>query len=95
MRSFTSYGAFVDIGGVDALLHVSDISWSRINQPADVLTLGQEIGHMLLNTGGHTTVNRNLMNNGTNVTPEQCQRMNANLTRLFGDAEVADPGPPS
>ena len=50
---------------------------------------------MLLNTGGHTTVNRNLMNNGTQVTPEQCQLMNANLTRLFGDAEVADPGPPT
>lgn len=43
VRSLTSYGAFVDIGGVDALLHVSDISWSRVNQPADVLTLGQEV----------------------------------------------------
>ena len=43
VRSLTSYGAFVDIGGVDALLHVSDISWSRINQPADVLTVGQEV----------------------------------------------------
>ncbi|MEJ7598377.1 MAG: hypothetical protein WKG01_10740 [Kofleriaceae bacterium] len=38
---------------------------------------------------------RNLMNNGTQVTPEQCQLMNANLPRLFGDAEVPDPGPPS
>jgi small subunit ribosomal protein S1 len=43
VRSLASYGAFVDIGGVDALLHVSDISWSRVNQPADVLTVGQEI----------------------------------------------------
>ncbi len=43
VRSLTSYGAFVDIGGVDALLHVSDISWSRVNQPADVLTVGQEV----------------------------------------------------
>jgi small subunit ribosomal protein S1 len=43
VRSLASYGAFVDIGGVDALLHVSDISWSRINQPADVLTVGQEV----------------------------------------------------
>jgi small subunit ribosomal protein S1 len=43
VRSLASYGAFVDIGGVDALLHVSDISWSRVNQPADVLTEGQEI----------------------------------------------------
>jgi small subunit ribosomal protein S1 len=43
VRSLTDYGAFVDIGGVDALLHVSDISRSRINKPADVLSVGQEI----------------------------------------------------
>src|SRR6201987_5411834 len=43
VRSLASYGAFVDIGGVDALLHVSDISWSRVNQPSDVLTTGQEV----------------------------------------------------
>src|SRR5215467_5905620 len=43
VRSLTDYGAFVDVGGVDALLHVADISWSRINQPADVLAVGQEI----------------------------------------------------
>jgi small subunit ribosomal protein S1 len=43
VRSLTDYGAFVDIGGVDALLHVSDISWSRINNPADVLALEQQI----------------------------------------------------
>lgn len=58
-------------------------------------TLGQEIGHMLLNTGGHVTEAGNLMNNGTALTAEQCQRMSANLTSLFGDAEVPDPGPPS
>jgi small subunit ribosomal protein S1 len=43
VRSLTDYGAFVDIGGVDALLHVSDISWSRINKPADALTVEQSI----------------------------------------------------
>ena len=43
VRSLASYGAFVDIGGVDALLHVSDLSWSRVNQPADVLVVGQEV----------------------------------------------------
>jgi small subunit ribosomal protein S1 len=43
VRSLTDYGAFVDIGGVDALLHVSDISRSRVNKPADVLSMGQEI----------------------------------------------------
>ena len=43
VRSLASYGAFVDIGGVDALLHVGEISWTRVNDPADVLTVGQEI----------------------------------------------------
>jgi len=43
VRNLTNYGAFVDIGGVDALLHVSDISWSRVNKPSDVLSVDQEI----------------------------------------------------
>lgn len=43
VRSLTDYGAFVDVGGVDALLHVGDISWSRISKPADALTVGQQI----------------------------------------------------
>jgi len=43
VRSLTDYGAFIDIGGVDALLHVADISWSRVNKPADVLTVGQQV----------------------------------------------------
>jgi small subunit ribosomal protein S1 len=43
VRSLTPYGAFVDLGGVDGLLHVSDISWSRVNKPEDVLSAGQEI----------------------------------------------------
>jgi small subunit ribosomal protein S1 len=48
VRSLTDYGAFVDIGGVDALLHVADISWARVNKPADVLTVGQEIDARVL-----------------------------------------------
>jgi small subunit ribosomal protein S1 len=43
VRTLTDYGAFVDIGGADALLHVSDISWGRINKPADVLSVGQQV----------------------------------------------------
>ena len=43
VRSLADYGAFVDIGGVDALLHVADISWGRLNKPADALAVGQEI----------------------------------------------------
>jgi small subunit ribosomal protein S1 len=43
VRSLTGYGAFVNIGGVDALLHIGDISWSRVNKPEDVLSVGQQI----------------------------------------------------
>ncbi len=43
VRSLTDYGAFVDLGDLDGLLHVSDIAWSRVNKPEDVLTVGQEI----------------------------------------------------
>ena len=40
VRSLASYGAFIDIGGIDGLLHVGDISWSRINDPASALAIG-------------------------------------------------------
>ena len=43
VRSLTDYGAFVDLGGVDALLHVSDIAWGRVNKPSDVLSVGQSV----------------------------------------------------
>jgi len=43
VRSLTDYGAFIDIGGVDGLLHVSDISRSRVSKPEDVLSVGQEL----------------------------------------------------
>ena len=43
VRSLMSYGAFVDLGGIDALLHISDIAWSRVNAAEDVLTVGQQL----------------------------------------------------
>ena len=43
VRSLTAYGAFVDIGGVDALLHIGDISWSRVSKAEDVLSVGQHV----------------------------------------------------
>lgn len=43
VRSITDYGAFVDIGGADGLLHVAEIAWGRVNKPADVLSVGQQI----------------------------------------------------
>jgi len=43
IRSLADYGAFVDIGGVDGLLHISDIAWARIDKPSDLLTAGQQV----------------------------------------------------
>ncbi len=43
VKSMTSYGAFVDIGGIDGMVHVSELSWQRIKQPSDVLNIGDEI----------------------------------------------------
>jgi small subunit ribosomal protein S1 len=48
VRSLTDYGAFVDIGGFDALLHVGDIAWGRVNKPADVLSVGQQVDVQVL-----------------------------------------------
>lgn len=43
VKSLTSYGAFVDIGGIDGMVHVSELSWSRIGNPSEVLSIGQEV----------------------------------------------------
>jgi small subunit ribosomal protein S1 len=43
VKNITDYGAFVDLGGVDGLLHVTDISWKRVNHPSDVLSIGQTV----------------------------------------------------
>jgi small subunit ribosomal protein S1 len=52
VRSLTDYGAFVDLGGVDALLHVGEIAWSRVNKPSDVLTVGQQVDVKVLKLAG-------------------------------------------
>jgi len=43
VKNITDYGAFVDLGGVDGLLHVTDIAWRRINHPSEALTVGQTV----------------------------------------------------
>jgi 4-hydroxy-3-methylbut-2-enyl diphosphate reductase len=43
VKSLTSYGAFVDIGGVDGMVHVSELSWKRVRQPSDIIKVGDEI----------------------------------------------------
>ncbi|MGV3723182.1 MAG: 30S ribosomal protein S1, partial [Actinomycetota bacterium] len=48
VRRLTDIGAFVDVGGVDGLLHVSEISWKRIEKPSDVLTVGEKVNVKVL-----------------------------------------------
>ena len=43
VKNITDYGAFVDLGGIDGLLHITDMSWGRINHPADMIKVGDEI----------------------------------------------------
>lgn len=43
VKSMTSYGAFVDIGGIDGMVHVSELSWQRVKQPSEVLNIGDEV----------------------------------------------------
>src|SRR5439155_4060874 len=54
VRSLTNYGAFVDVGGFDGLLHVGDISWSRVTDPASELTVGQELDLKILKADKET-----------------------------------------
>ncbi len=48
VKSLTNFGAFIDLGGVEGLLHVSDLSWGKVNHPSEVLQVGQEIEVMVL-----------------------------------------------
>ena len=49
VKSMTSYGAFVDIGGIDGMVHVSEMSWSRIKNPAEVFSVGDEVDVYVIN----------------------------------------------
>ena len=49
VKSLTSYGAFVDIGGIDGMVHVSELSWGRIHQPSEVLSVGDEVDVYVIN----------------------------------------------
>ena len=49
VKSLTSYGAFVDIGGIDGMVHVSELSWGRIHQPSEVVSVGDEVDVYVIN----------------------------------------------
>jgi len=43
VKSLTSYGAFVDIGGIDGMIHISELSWNRIKHPSEVVKVGDTV----------------------------------------------------
>ena len=48
VKNITDYGAFVDLGGIDGLLHVTDMSWGRVNKPSDVVSVGEKVKVVIL-----------------------------------------------
>ncbi|MCF6197050.1 MAG: 30S ribosomal protein S1 [Emcibacter sp.] len=54
VKNITDYGAFVDLGGIDGLLHVTDISWKRINHPSEVLNIGDTINVQIIRLNPET-----------------------------------------
>jgi small subunit ribosomal protein S1 len=54
VKNITDYGAFVDLGGIDGLLHVTDIAWRRVNHPSDVLSIGQSVNVQIIKINPET-----------------------------------------
>src|SRR5512133_3346315 len=48
VKNITSYGVFIDLGGVDGLIHITDLSWGRINHPEEIVQLDQKINVVIL-----------------------------------------------
>lgn len=101
VRSLMPYGAFLDLGGIDGLLHVSDISWTRISKPEDVLSVGQKLEVKVLKIDPDT---RKLSLGLKQLQPEPWQtaaeryqagqRVSGNVTRVadFGAFVELEPG---
>ena len=48
VKNIVNFGAFVDIGGIDGLIHISDLAWTHVEKPEDVLSIGDEIEVLIL-----------------------------------------------
>ena len=101
VRTLMPYGAFVDIGGVDGLLHISDISLARVAKPEDVLSVGQELTLRILKIDPETNKIslglKQLEADPWTTAPERLlpgQRVNGTVTRLmdFGAFVEIEPG---
>ncbi len=101
VRSFAAYGAFVDLGGVDGLLHISDMAWSRVKAAEDLLSVGQQIEVKILSVEPETKrISLGLKQlqaepwDGAAATYTVGQRITGTVTRLmdFGAFVELEPG---
>ena len=53
VKNITSYGVFIDLGGIDGLIHITDLSWGRINHPEEIVQLGQKLNVVILDFDEH------------------------------------------
>lgn len=101
VRSLADYGAFIDLGGVDALLHIGEISWARVTKPSDVLAVGQEVEARVLKVDhekGRISVGlKQLQPHPWDSVPQKYkvgERVRGSVTRLmeFGAFVELEPG---
>ena len=67
VKNITDYGAFVDLGGIDGLLHITDLAWRRVRHPSEVLNVGDEVTAKILKFDTGRTVSRWVSNNWAKI----------------------------
>jgi len=93
VKNLTDYGAFVDLGGIDGLLHITDMAWKRVKHPSEVVTVGQELQVKVLKFDRERNrVSLGLKQLGADPWEDLARRYPPN-TRLFGKVtNIADYG---
>jgi small subunit ribosomal protein S1 len=93
VKNLTDYGAFVDLGGIDGLLHITDMAWKRVKHPSEVVTVGQELQVKVLKFDRERNrVSLGLKQLGADPWTDLARRYPPN-TRLFGKVtNIADYG---
>jgi small subunit ribosomal protein S1 len=76
VKNITSYGVFIDLGGVDGLIHITDLSWGRVNHPEEIVTLDQKINVVILDFDDHK---KRIALGLKQLTPHPWDSLDANL----------------
>ena len=90
VKNITDYGAFIDLGGIDGLVHVTDISWKRINHPSDELVIGSEVFSRILDWNDRSTCV--LFGDGAGAIVLTGRKKNSGIisTELYSDGRFYD-----